>query len=304
MKVLVTGGAGFVASHIVDLLLENTHEVVVVDNLSTGKKENLNPLSKFYNEDIISSNLEQIFQNERPDFVIHHAEQIDVQTSIREPLFDAQANILGTINLLQCCVKYGVLKVVYASSAAVYGNPEYLGVDELHPLKPMSGYGISKHTPEHYLQVYAELSRLKFTVLRYANIYGPRQDPRGEGGVVAIFTHRLLNGVQPVIFGDGKQTRDFIYVKDIALANLAALQQGDNAIYNISCNHATDVNSLLAAMQTICGTQLSPEYQAARHGDILHSYLDNRKAAQGLGWQPRFTLEQGLQETISYYSKP
>lgn len=255
----------------------------------------------FNNIDITDKGLENVFEKEKPDFVIHHAAQIDIQKSIKDPVFDAKINILGTINLLECCRKYDVKKVIYASSAAVYGNPEYLGVDEKHRVYPISYYGISKHTPEHYFEVYHELYGLKYTVLRYANVYGIRQDPKGEGGVISIFIDKMLNGERPVIFGDGEQTRDFIYVKDVAKANLLALKKGDNEIINISTNKAITINELVDIMNEIMGTYLKPIYANSRKGDIVHSYLDNKKALSILEWKPEYRLEQGLKETIEYY---
>ncbi|WP_434643734.1 SDR family oxidoreductase [Thermoanaerobacterium thermosaccharolyticum] len=301
MNILVTGGAGFIGSNIVDLLVDNGNDVVVVDNLFTGKKENINKKARFYNVDITDNDLYKVFENEKIDIVIHHAAQIDIQRSINDPVFDAKVNIIGTINLLECCKKYGIKKIVYASSAAVYGDPEYLGVDEKHAVNPISYYGISKHTPEHYIKVYNELYGLKYTILRYANVYGIRQDPKGEGGVISIFIDKMLSGKSPVIFGDGKQTRDFIYVKDVAKANILALEKGDNEIINISTNRSTTINELVEIMNKLMEEPLEPIHKEPRRGDILHSYLDNKKAKDVLGWKPDYELEDGLKETIEYY---
>lgn len=301
MKVLVTGGAGFIGSHVVDLLIENGYEVVIVDNLSTGKEEFINEKAIFYKKDITDDDLYEIFEKEKPDYVIHQAAQIDVQKSIDNPVFDAKVNVLGTVNLLECCRKSGVKKTVYASSAAVYGNPEYLPIDEGHRINPISYYGISKHTPEHYFEVYRQLYDLKYTILRYANVYGIRQDPKGEGGVISIFIDKMLKGEMPVIFGDGNQTRDFVYVKDVAKANLLALEKGDNEIVNISTNKPTSINELVDLMNKIMNTSLEPVYKEPRKGDIVHSYLDNKKALDVLGWKPEYSLEEGLKETIEYY---
>ncbi|MCM3068382.1 SDR family oxidoreductase [Priestia flexa] len=303
MKVLVTGGAGFIGSNIVDRLIEQSFEVVIIDNLSTGREENLNPKAKFYKMDIISDEVKEVFATEKPDYVIHHGAQIDVQKSLTNPLFDAQVNILGTINILENCKLYGVRKIVYASSAAVYGDPDYLGVDEKHQVNPLSFYGISKHTPEHYLKAYSHLYGLKYTILRYANVYGIRQDPKGEGGVVSIFVDKLLSNELPIIFGDGEQTRDFIYVSDIADANILALSKGDNDILNISCNQQTSINDLLSLMNNLANKNLHPVYKEERSGDIKHSYLDNSKAIEILNWKPKYTLSTGLKETLNYYRK-
>lgn len=303
LKVLVTGGAGFIASHIVDQLIDMNVQVVIVDNLSTGNLDNINDRAEFYQVDITHEKLDEIFEMEKPDYVIHHAAQIDIQCSLRDPLYDAKVNILGTINVLQSCINHGVKKVIYASSAAVYGNPHYLGVDEGHPVQPMSFYGISKHTPEHYIQVFSDLYGLKYTILRYANVYGIRQDPKGEGGVISIFVDKMIKGESPIIYGDGEQTRDFIYVKDIASANLAALYQGDGEIINISCNTQTSVNELFTLMNSIINKEIQPIYKDARQGDILHSYLNNTRAQELLNWKPQYSLESGLIETVEYYQK-
>jgi UDP-glucose 4-epimerase len=303
MKVLVTGGAGFIGSNIVDELIDKGHQVTVVDNLSTGKKENLNDQAKFYQLDIREQELEEVFKENEITHVIHHAAQIDVQHSIKDPLFDAQNNILGTINLLECCIAYNVEKIIYASSAAVYGEPDYLPVDEEHPIKAMSPYGISKHTPEHYIKMYKELYNLKYTIFRYANVYGPRQDPKGEGGVVSIFVDKMLAEESPVIFGDGKQPRDFIHVYDIVKANLLALEKGDNILVNISTESRDSVNDLVDYLNEILPYNLETIYEEARKGDILHSSLANGKAKKLLGWTPDYELKAGLEQTVEYYSK-
>lgn len=301
MKVLVTGGAGFVASHIVDLLIEKGIKVVVVDNLSTGNVNNLNPSATFYNMDITDPGVEDIFLTEQPTHVIHHAAQIDVQKSLRDPVYDAKVNILGSIQLFQLCVKHRIEKVIYASSAAVYGTPEFLGINENHPINPMSFYGVSKHTPEFYLKVFNQLDGLQYTVLRYSNVYGYRQDAKGEGGVIAIFTDKILSNSSPYIFGDGEQTRDFVYVKDVARANFLALTNGDLETINISCNKHTSVNDLFYIINKIVGTTIKPIYAPARMGEIQHSYMDNKKAEEVLAWYPEYSLLDGLQEMIKYY---
>ncbi|MBP1156510.1 MULTISPECIES: NAD-dependent epimerase/dehydratase family protein [unclassified Paenibacillus] len=302
MNVMVTGGAGFIGSHIVDALIESGHKVHVIDNMTTGNHEFVNPKAVLHPVDITGDRLGAVFEEAKPDIVIHHAAQIDVQTSINQPLFDAKVNILGTISILEQCREHGVRKLIYASSAAVYGPPDYLGVDEQHPLRPISFYGISKHTPEHYIEAFAQLSGMDYTILRYANVYGIRQDPKGEGGVVSIFVDRLLQGQQTVIFGDGEQTRDFIYVKDIVSANLAAFERGSRGIYNIGWNQQTSVNELLKLMSELCGKPFAPQYMPQRIGDIIHSRLDNTAAKKQLGWEPRFSLRSGLSETIKYYA--
>lgn len=302
MNLLVTGGAGFIGSHIVDALLGEGHEVGVLDNLSAGGSHHLNASARFLQADILSPEAAKFVREFRPEAVIHHAAQIDVQTSLKQPLLDAQVNILGTIAILELCRELGVRKFVYASSAAVYGSPRYLPVDEKHPLQPLSFYGISKHTPEHYIEAYSALHGLGYTILRYANVYGIRQDPKGEGGVVSIFVDRLLNGKTPVIFGDGEQTRDFIYVKDVVSANLAAVRQTGSGLYNVGRNEQTSVNELLRTMCDLLGRPFAPEYREPRAGDILHSCLDNRAAMAELGWKPQYGLREGLKETCDYYA--
>jgi UDP-glucose 4-epimerase len=303
MEVLVTGGAGFIGSNIVDGLIEIGHQVIVVDNLSTGKKENLNKQAKFYNLDIRDKGLKEVFKENEISHVIHHAAQIDVQHSIKDPLSDAQNNISGTINLLEQCRKYNIEKFIYASSAAVYGEPDYLPIDEEHPIKAMSPYGISKHTPEHYIKMYSELYDLKYTIFRYANVYGPRQDSKGEGGVVSIFVDKMLAEERPVIFGDGEQTRDFIYVADLVKANLLALDQGDNVLVNISTQSRDSINDLFNYLNQILLYDLEPIYKEARQGDIRHSSLVNSRAKELLGWTPAYDFKSGLEQTVAHNSK-
>jgi UDP-glucose 4-epimerase len=303
MSVLVTGGAGFIGSNIVDGLIKEGHKVIVVDNLSTGKKENLNENAEFYQLDIKDQELEKIFEKNEISHIIHHAAQIDVQHSIKDPLFDAQNNILGTINVLEMAKDYEVEKIIYASSAAVYGEPDYLPIDEEHPIKAMSPYGITKHTPEHYIKMYSELYDLKYTIFRYSNVYGPRQDPKGEGGVVSIFVDKILAEERPVIFGDGQQTRDFIHVYDIVKANLLSLEKGDNVLINISTESRDSVNDLVDYLNEILPYSLEAINEESRKGDILHSSLANSKAKELLGWTPDYDLRAGLEQTVEYYSK-
>lgn len=301
MQVLVTGGAGFIGSNIVDQLLVKGHQVIIVDNLSTGKKENLNKKAKFYQLDLRNEGLKEVFAENEITHVIHHAAQIDVQHSIKNPLFDAQSNILATLRLLEICREYGVEKIIYASSAAVYGEPDYLPIDEKHPINAMSAYGISKHTPEHYLKMYNQLYGLKYTILRYANAYGPRQDPKGEGGVVSIFVDQMLAEKRPQIFGDGEQTRDFIHVYDIVKANLLALNRGDNILANISTGSRDSVNDLVANLNELLPYNLEPVYKKARAGEIRHSSLANEEAKALLGWTPDYDFKAGLKQTVEYY---
>jgi UDP-glucose 4-epimerase len=301
MKVLVTGGAGFIGSHIVDQCIAAGYQVCIIDDLSTGKKEQIHPNAVFYELGITSNEIYDIFAEEKPDFLIHHAAQSSVPASLKDAVGDAQTNIVGTVNLLEAARMNGVRKVIYASSAAVYGEPQYMGVDEVHPKQPLSPYGISKYVPEFYLHTYYHLYGMRYTAFRYANVYGERQDPKGEGGVVSIFVDRAVEGKELVVFGDGQQTRDFIYVEDVARANVMALTAGDNQIMNISTNEKTSVNRLIELLNQAAGTSLPVRYAEPREGDILHSYLDNAKAKETLGRQPRYSLEQGLEKTLRFY---
>ncbi|ATW28910.1 SDR family oxidoreductase [Candidatus Formimonas warabiya] len=301
MKVLVTGGAGFIGSHIVDLLIEKSYQVTVVDNLSSGKRENVNTQADLVVKDIRDNDLINLFEILRPDYVIHQAAQVSVPRSLNDPLEDAQTNILGLINVLECCRKTGVRKVVFASSAAVYGNPEYLPVDESHPCNPLSPYGISKHTASYYFKIYQELYGLDYDVLRYANVYGPRQDHLGEGGVVTIFINKLLAGEQPVIFGDGNQTRDFVYVGDVARANVIGMEASGCQVVNISTGKEVTVNELYGTIKDELGSKMAPAYSQPRAGDIYRSCLDNSAARKMLGWQPEILLGEGIKKTISFF---
>lgn len=299
MKILVTGGAGFIGSTLVDELVKHGHHVNIIDNLSTGRLENINVAAMFFQADIISAELDSIFEQVKPDVVYHFAAQIDVQFSIENPVKDADINILGTIKVLECCQKHGVKKIIYPSSAAIYGEPSYLGIDEQHPIHPISYYGISKLTPEHYICVYSQLHGMKYTILRFANVYGPRQMVKGEGGVVAIFTDRVRKGGALNIFGDGEQTRDFIYVKDIVAANVQCLTYGDDETFNIGTGYPLSVNELVTTIENIIGKKMDANYLAPRQGDIVHSYFQNEKARRGLNWKPQYSLELGLREMFA-----
>ena len=304
MKVLVTGGAGFIASHVVDLYVQEGLDVVVVDDLSTGRESNLNPAVTFYQLDIRSPELAEVFEKERPDYVNHHAAQMDVRRSVADPMFDASVNVLGSLNLIECAKQYGVKRFIYISTGgAVYGEPEYLPCDEAHPINPICQYGASKHTVEHYLYMYHVNYGLGYVVLRYPNVYGPRQNPRGEAGVVAIFTGQMLADQPVVINGDGEQQRDFVYVGDCARANLLALRTERNGIYNIGVNRGTTVNELFNVLKSVIGYNRQPSYGPAKLGETRQIYLNADKARRELGWEPIVAWEEGLALTVDYHKR-
>ena len=302
MKILVTGGAGFIGSHLVDALIERGDEVVVVDNLSTGCRENVNPQTKLYELSIGDLGLAEIFERERPDIVSHHAAQIDLRRSVAEPLFDAQENILGSLNVIVNSVRYEVRNFIYASSGgAVYGEPQYLPVDENHPINPTSQYGVSKHTVEHYLHSYALQYGLNYVVLRYPNVYGPRQNPLGEAGVVAIFALQMLGGERPTIFGSGDKTRDYTHVSDVVAANILAMEQEKNTICNIGTGVETSDQEIFDALAAALDYDGSPLYTSVRPGEIQRICLDCSKAERELGWRPRLSLKEGISKTVAYF---
>jgi len=300
--ILVTGGAGFIGSHIVDRAVEQGYRTVIVDNLSTGKREHVNKEARFYHSDIRSAELKGILERERPDVVIHHAAQIDVQRSIADPCEDAGINIAGTVNLLEACASAGVRKFVYASSAAVYGQPVELPVTEEHRKQPISFYGVSKYVPEYYIRTFADLYGMEYTILRYANVYGIRQDPKGEGGVVSIFLDRALRGEALRVFGDGSQTRDFIYVGDVAEANLRAVHRGNGCIVNVGTAVSVSLLELIDTFESVIGKEQTVSFEDARAGDIQHSCLDNSQAVLHLGWEPQVRLAEGIKRTCEHYA--
>lgn len=304
MKALVTGGAGFIGSHIVDLLIKHGYAVAVLDNLSTGNPQNLNPGADFYEVDLTDfAKVSEAIKEYAPDYLIHHAAQVDVTTSLKDPLRDAAINILGSINLFQEAYRAGVKRIVYASSAAIYGDPVELPLTEEALIEPLAPYGASKYTPEHYLRILAQQASAGYTILRYANVYGPRQNFTGEGGVVAIFSHRITKGERVKIFGDGEQTRDFIYVKDVARANLAALNADQDGVFNISTGTRVSVNELFGYFQEMAGGKGVCSHEPARPGEILHSALDPAQAHKKLAWEAQTNLEEGLKETYAYFLK-
>lgn len=302
MKILVTGGAGFIASHVVDKYLDGGHDVAVIDNLSTGFRSNVNPRARFYEADICDvGTINEIFERECPEIVNHHAAQMDVRRSVEEPVFDASSNIIGSLNVILTSVKYNVRKFIYISTGgAVYGEPKYLPVDENHPINPESQYGVSKHTVEHYLHLYNLHSGLAYTVLRYPNVYGPRQNPKGEAGVIAIFIGQMLEGVVPKIFGNGEHVRDYVYVDDVVRANIVALNKGDNEIFNIGSGTGTTVNRLYSLLSDFLSFRQKPNYVAPRVGEIHTIYLNGEKVYHQLGWKCEIPLERGLNLTLEW----
>ncbi len=302
MKIIVTGGAGFIGSHVVDAYVAAGHDVLVLDDLSVGKREQVNPAARLVEMSMLNPAVVDLFQAERPDLVNHHAANPSVSLSVRRPDFDARQNILGTLNLLEAARLSGTGKFVYiCSGGAMYGNPQRLPVDEEHPADPVSPYGLSKHTGERYVRLYGAEHGLRWTSLRYANVYGPRQDPFGEAGVISIFCQNLLDGVPPEIQWDGEQTRDFVYVGDCARANLAVLAAGDGQAYNVGTGVGTSINALFAALLSVAGLAAAPRRGPRRPGDARHSYLDCRKIASDLGWHPEVTLRDGLSLTWNHF---
>ena len=302
MKIVVTGGAGFIGSHLVDRLVLEGHEVAVVDNLSSGKRRNLNRAARFYKMDIQSHGVERVFRNERPSLLMHLAAQMDVRRSVQDPVFDAEVNILGTLNLLEQAVKHGTRKVVFASSGgAIYGEQDVFPANESHSTRPLSPYGISKLTGEHYLSYYQRVSGIHCVCLRYSNVYGPRQDPDGEAGVVALFTRKMLDGDQPIINGNGRQTRDFIYVEDVVEANLAAIGKDVQGTYNVGNGVETPLNDLFRILVDLTKSGCKEIHGPAKKGEQLRSVIDAGRIRQELGWEPRTRLRDGLEKTVEYF---
>jgi UDP-glucose 4-epimerase len=301
-KIVVTGGAGFIGSHVVDAYVSAGHQVIVVDNLSTGKRENVHPEARLVKMDLLDPALADLFRAERPDVVNHHAANASVSLSVREPLFDATQNILATLYVLEAARQANVAHVIYASSGgAMYGNPEYLPADEEHPSNPVSPYALSKHTGERYVRLYGLEHGQHWTSLRYANIYGPRQDPLGEAGVIAIFCQNLLDGKVPEIHWDGEQTRDFLYVGDCGRANLLALEAMESGAYNVGTGIGTSINELFATLLEVTGHHVEPRRGPRRPGDARHSYLDCTRIARDLGWTTGVDLREGLAQTWDWF---
>jgi UDP-glucose 4-epimerase len=303
MKIIVTGGAGFIASHVADAYVRLGHDVVVLDDLSRGKRENLNPQCRFYECDIRDRDtIAKIFRDEKPHLVNHHAAQMDVRRGVKEPHFDAQVNILGSINLLDAAVANGTKRFIYAATAgAGYGEPKHIPVGEDYAINPITPYGISKHTVEHYLFTFQFLYGLEYVALRYGNVYGPRQSSQGEAGVFAIFSEQMLAGVQPVIYGDGTKIRDYVFITDVVAANVAALDHGTNEIFNISSGVATTDLQVFDAVHNLLGVGVEPKYVPRRPGEIDRITLDVSKAKRLLDWRPAVDLAEGARITVASF---
>ncbi|HKZ46565.1 MAG TPA: NAD-dependent epimerase/dehydratase family protein [Thermodesulfobacteriota bacterium] len=304
MRILVTGGAGFIGSHVVDAYINAGHEVTVVDDLSTGKPENINPKARFLKLDIGAGELRDLFKDGKFDAVNHHAAQMNVRKSVADPILDARINIIGTLNLLDNCVRGRVKGFIFASTGgAIYGEQKEFPAKESHPTNPLSPYGIAKLACEHYLSFYKNTHGLNSTILRYANVYGPRQDPHGEAGVVAIFTRKLLKGEQPLINGDGMQTRDFVYVGDVVRANCLALSHNDGGVFNIGTGREVHIKKLFKELVNIVGVNVGEGYGPPKSGEQKRSVIDFEKAKKEFGWSPQVFLEEGLRHTVDYFKE-
>lgn len=305
MKALVTGGAGFIGSHVVDRLVAAGHDVAVVDDLSSGRRGFVNPRARLYAVDIRSPEVTEVFETERPEVMFHLAAQAEVRRSVADPLFDVQVNVAGSVNLLEHCRKLGVTRVIYSSTGgAVYGDTTVLPTPEGHPTRPASPYGTSKLAVEHYLTCWETLYGIRPIALRYANVYGPRQNPLGEAGVVAIFSHRILRGEPAVINGDGEQTRDYVYVEDVARANLLALDHPNvTGALNVGTGIETSVNDLFKRLVTAAGVATESRHAPPKTGEQRRSVLDPGAAKRLLGWVHQVSLDEGLRRTVEYFRR-
>ena len=303
MKILVTGGAGFIGSHVVDRFVDDGHDVSVVDSLVSGDADQVHPEATLYEVDIRDPKVEEVFEEVRPQVVVHHAAQMDVRRSVTDPIYDAEVNILGTLRLLEYGRTRGLERFVHISTGgAVYGEPREMPVSEDHPIDPLSPYGVTKHTAEHYLFIYRQLYGLPYVVLRYANVYGPRQSVHGEAGVVAIFSERILKGERCTIFGDGSKTRDYVFVGDIVEANVAALSKGDGGIFNLGRGVQTSDFEVFDEVRKALGVpDVECLYDEKRPGEIEHICLTPARAKEGLGWEPTVDFAEGIGRTVGFY---
>jgi len=301
-SVFVTGGAGFIGSMLVDRLIDAGAIITVIDNLSTGKREQIHAEASFLQLDVQSDELQTVFDERRPEIVFHLAAQVDLRQSVVDPVLDLKTNLLGSLNVLQGCARTNVKKIVFASSGgAIYGETDEIPTDENHRTQPLSPYGVAKLAAEHYLRCYEKWNGLDYTCLRYANVYGPRQDPKGEAGVVAIFADHMLSGRNPTLYGDGSMTRDYVYVDDVTEATIRATEGGSGECINIGTSCETSVKDLYNTMQALTDFRGSPQYRPARPGELERSCLSVEKARRILGWAPRIGLEEGLSRTIEWF---
>lgn len=302
MNILVTGGAGFIGSQIVDAYIKNNHHVVIIDDMSTGRKEFINSKAIFHKISIDDPSISEIMKKENIDVINHHAAQISVHDSVKNPVKDAKSNIIGTLQLLQNAVILGIRKFIFASTGgAIYGEQDSFPAEESHPKNPTSPYGLSKLSVESYLNFYKNQYGLSTTVFRYGNVFGPRQNPHGEAGVVAIFCNRLINGKAPIINGDGEQTRDYIFVGDVVRANLMVLESNNSGIFNVGTGQETSVNELTRSLLRIVGSNIVIETAPRLDYEQRRSCLDYKKIKQSMDWEPKLSLEEGLLETYKFF---
>lgn len=302
MKILVTGGAGFIGSHLVDQLIKEDHKVVVIDNLSTGKKENLNPKAKFYKIDICDEKISQIFKKEKPEIVFHYAAQINARQSVKDPIFDAKVNIFGSLNILENCRKFNIKKIIFASSGGeIYGDAKEIPTSETYFPSPISPYGVGKLTIEKYLDAYFKLFKIPYIALRYGNVYGPRQNPDGEAGVVAIFIGKMLKNEQPLIHGDGRQTKDYIFIDDAIDATILSFKKDFKGILNIGTGRETSVLEIFYKLEELTNSQVEEKHIALPPCGFKRGCLSIKKTKKELGWQPKYSLDEGLRKTVEWF---
>ena len=304
MKMLVTGGAGFIGSHLVDRLIKQGHKVVVIDNLSTGKKENLNPKAKFYKVDIRDSQISYIFKKEKPEIVFHYAAQIEARKSVEDPVSDAKINIIGSLNILENCRKCKIKKIIFASSGGeIYGDANEIPTSETYFPSPISPYGVGKLTVEKYLDAYFKLFKIPYIALRYGNVYGPRQNPNGEAGVVAIFIIKMLKNKQPLIHGDGKQTKDYIFIDDAIDATTLSFKKDFEGILNIGTGEETSVLEIFYKIKELTHSRVKEKHIPFPICSFKRGCLSIEKAKKQLGWQPKYSLDKGLKETVNWFKE-
>jgi UDP-glucose 4-epimerase len=302
MRIVITGGAGFIGSNIADAFIAKGHDVLVLDDMSSGRKANLNAKAKLVELDIRSSEVAKVIEGYKPDVLCHHAAQIDVRRSVADPGYDADVNVVGTLRLLEACRVAGTKRVLFASSGgAIYGEQDFFPATEEHPARPVSPYGCAKLTIEQYLHFYAVQYGFRSTYLRYANVYGPRQNAHGEAGVIAIFVNKLLAGNTPVINGSGEQTRDFVFVEDVVRANVLALEKDLTGPYNVGTGVETSVNTLYEALRVAAGTEIRAEHVPSKPGEQMRSCLDASKLEKAAGFRPKTPLADGVAKTVAYF---